>query len=61
VTGALLWFAGFEVLIAVESGGQVEALVETVAAAPVVCRPCGAIAAAKDPHQRAQANRSPTC
>jgi hypothetical protein len=48
VTAALLGFAGFEVLTAVEIGGEVEVLVETVAAEPMACRRCGAIAAAKD-------------
>jgi transposase len=47
VTAALLGLAGFEVLAAVEIGGEVEVLVET-AAQPVACPRCGVIATAKD-------------
>jgi transposase len=47
VTAALLGFAGFEVLAAVEVGGEVEVVVET-AAEPVACAGCGVIATAKD-------------
>jgi transposase len=47
VTAALLGLAGFEVLAAVEIGGEVEVLVET-AAGPVGCPRCGALATAKD-------------
>jgi transposase len=47
VTAALLGLAGFEVLAAVEVGGEVEVLVET-AAQPVACPRCGVIAMAKD-------------
>jgi transposase len=47
VTAVLLGLAGFEVLAAADSGGEVEVLVET-AAVPVGCPRCGTIATAKD-------------
>ena len=47
VTAALLGLAGFEVLAAVEIGGEVEVLVETPAE-PVACPRCAGIATAKD-------------